>query len=115
MILLACKSTKSVIYSYPLGVYEVIVIVSVFILFITPLIVISNTSSSISSERRGLAFCHLLVSNKPVQKLGMLFEVKQSWIDALIEGTEESFGSIESYLKDEIRLDLEALIQIYCR
>jgi len=58
---------------------------------------------------------HLPAPEQTVQKLGMLFEVKRSWIEAFIEGTQERFGSIESYLKDEIMLDLEALQYIYCR
>ena len=53
-------------------------------------------------------------SQQTVQKLGMLFEVERSWIEAFIEGTKERFGSVESYLKDELGLDLKVLRHIYC-
>ena len=43
----------------------------------------------------------------------MIFVVKKSWIEVFIEGTEENFRSIESYLKDEIELDMIALRNMY--
>ncbi|WP_456322912.1 tyrosine-protein phosphatase [Hydrogenimonas sp.] len=56
---------------------------------------------------------HQLCDERTVQKLGMFFEMRRSWIEAFIEGTNECFGSIESYLQDEIMLDTEALRYIY--
>ena len=52
-------------------------------------------------------------SEKSVQALETLFVVKKSWIEIFIQGTNESFGSVESYLKDEIKLDLERFKKIY--
>lgn len=39
--------------------------------------------------------------------------VKKSWIEIFIQGTNESFGSVESYLKDEIKLYMEKFKKIY--
>ena len=52
-------------------------------------------------------------SRESMESLEMLFAVKKSWIEIFIQGTEESFGSVESYLQDEIKLDIEGLKKIY--
>jgi len=43
----------------------------------------------------------------------MLFVVKRSWIEIFLQGTDEIFGSVESYLKNEIELDIGVLKKIY--
>lgn len=50
---------------------------------------------------------------KSIRALETLFVVKKSWIEIFIQGTDEIFGSVESYLKDEINLDIERLRKIY--
>ena len=50
---------------------------------------------------------------KSTKALEILFMVKRSWIEIFIQGTNESFGSVESYLKDEIKLDMEKFKKIY--
>ena len=52
-------------------------------------------------------------SKQLTQSLEMIFAVKKSWIEVFIQGTEENFGSIESYLKNEIELDIDVLRKIY--
>ena len=56
---------------------------------------------------------NLPFSEKSIQVLETLFVVKKSWIEIFIQGTNESFGSVESYLKDEIKLDMEKFKKIY--
>ena len=52
-------------------------------------------------------------SEQSKHTLEMLLSVKKGWIEIFIWGVEESFGSIESYLEDEIKLDIKKLKKIY--
>ncbi len=70
-------------------------------------------SQEIAEYLRSSSSIQLPNPEQSVQTLGMLFEVRKSWIEIFIQGTEESFGSIKSYLKDEIKLDIENLKKIY--
>jgi protein-tyrosine phosphatase len=72
-----------------------------------------NISQEINEYFRSNSSTQLPYSEKSIQTLEMLFAVNKSWIEIFILGIEESFGSIESYLKDEIKLDIEGLKKIY--
>jgi len=70
-------------------------------------------SQDINDYFRSNSSMQLPYSEELIQTLEMLFSVKKSWIEIFIQGTEESFGSIENYLKSEIELDIKALKKIY--
>jgi len=72
-----------------------------------------NISNQIAQYLGSNASMDLPSSDKTARSLEMIFAVKQSWIEVFIEGTKENFGSIENYLKDEIKLDTERLKKIY--
>ncbi len=55
----------------------------------------------------------LLYPERSMQAFETIFLVKQSWIEIFMEETNERFGSVESYLKEEIGLDIEMLKKIY--
>ena len=56
---------------------------------------------------------NLLNLEKSTKTLEILLMVKRSWIEIFIQGTNERFGSVESYLKDEIKLDMERFKKVY--
>ncbi len=47
------------------------------------------------------------------QKLDILFKVKRDWIVVFLEEINEQYGSIESYLNDEIKVDIKKLRALY--
>ena len=70
-------------------------------------------SQEIDEYLRSNSSIQLPYSEQSIQTLEMLFAVRKGWIEIFILGIEESFGSIESYLQDEIKLDIEGLKKIY--
>lgn len=70
-------------------------------------------SQEVDEYLRSNSSIQLPSSEQSKHTLEMLLAVKKGWIEIFILGIEESFGSIESYLKDEIRLDIEGLKKIY--
>ena len=70
-------------------------------------------SQEINEYLRSDLSIQLPYSEQSIQTLEILFSVRKGWIEIFILGIEESFGSIESYLQDEIKLDIEGLKKIY--
>ena len=74
---------------------------------------IKNLSEKIDEHLKLMLSVNGEHSKNSAKGFEILFMVKRSWIEIFLQGTDESFGSVESYLKHEINLDMERLKKIY--